>query len=71
MKKPKLLEFSPQNKINKRGGSDKFLKMNKWDLLVRYTKVFAEEYKSKNAEQDSIPPEAKFFRKFDSKVHFC
>ena len=45
--------------------------MNKWDLLVRYTKAFAEEYKSKSAEQDSIPPEAKFFRKFDSKVHFC
>ena len=30
-----------------------------------------EEYKSKNAEQDRNSPEAKFFRKFDSKVHFC
>ena len=58
--------------MNKRGGGrvGKIPNIDKSELLVKYTKVFAEGYKCKNTVQNSTSPEAKFFRKFDSKVYF-
>ena len=58
--------------MNKRGGRvGKIPNIDKYELLVKYTKVFAEGYKCKNIVQESTSPEEIFFfRKFDSKVYF-
>ena len=45
------------------GRVGKIPNIDKSELLVKYTKVFAEGYKCKNIVQDSTSPEAKFFSK--------